>query len=198
MYTRHNPRGISLVELIMFIVIVSVALAGILAVMDRVTRFSADPLIHKQALAIAESLLEEVTLMPFTFCDPNDANAATAAIATDCSAGMDQNRGGAALATPTPATENRWSATDPFDNVADYGGFAMNSGICDISNTTPTCTAPIAGLGAYLAAVAVSRAGLALGLAGDDLALRVTVTVTSPDNVPVVLEGIRTRYSPNP
>lgn len=193
-----SQRGISLIELIMFIMIVSVALAGILLVMNVTTKNSADPLIHKQALAIAEALLEEVELMPFTLCDPNDANAASAVVATDCTAGLDQNKGGAVLTTPTPATENRWSATNPFDNVADYGGFNMTSGICDITNTTPTCTAPIAGLGSYQATVDVLRAGTALGLASDDVALRIAVTVTGPDGLPVVLEGIRTRYSPNP
>jgi MSHA pilin protein MshD len=65
MCTRHNQRGISLIELIMFIVIVSVALAGILLVMNVTTKSSADPLIHKQSLAIAESLLEEIELQDF-------------------------------------------------------------------------------------------------------------------------------------
>ena len=88
---EHAQRGISLIELIMFIVIVSVALAGILLVMNVTNKSSADPLVHKQALAIAESLLEEVELMPFTLCDPNDANAASAVIAADC-AGLDQNK----------------------------------------------------------------------------------------------------------
>lgn len=60
-----GQRGVSLVELIMFIVIVSVALAGILLVMNQVTRHSADPLVHKQALAAAESLLEEIELQDF-------------------------------------------------------------------------------------------------------------------------------------
>lgn len=193
----EKQRGISLIELIMFIVIVSVALAGILLVMNTTTRNSADPLIHKQALAIAESMLEEVELMPFTICDPNDVNAATAVLGTDCTAGLDQNKGGGVLTTPTPASENRWSATDPFDNVADYGGFTMGPGICDITNTTPTCTTPIAGLGGYTAAVNVIRVGTALGLASNELALQITVTVTGPDNVPVVVDGIRTRYSPN-
>ena len=58
-------RGISLIELIMFIVIISVAVAGILLVMNRVTGSSADTLIRKQALAAAESLLEEVQLQDF-------------------------------------------------------------------------------------------------------------------------------------
>jgi len=62
----RQQRGVSLIELIMFIVIVSVALAGILLVMNQVARHSADPLIQKQALAIAESMLEEVRLQPLS------------------------------------------------------------------------------------------------------------------------------------
>lgn len=58
-------RGASLIELIMFIVIVSTALAGILLVMNQVTKGSADPLIRKQAMAIAYSLLEEIELQDF-------------------------------------------------------------------------------------------------------------------------------------
>jgi hypothetical protein len=34
-------------------------------------------MIHKQALAIAEAVLEEVQLQPFTYCDPDDPGAAT-------------------------------------------------------------------------------------------------------------------------
>jgi len=63
----NNPqRGGSLIELIMFIVIISVALAGIMLVMNQTTKGSADPLIRKQAIAAAYSLLEEVQLQDFT------------------------------------------------------------------------------------------------------------------------------------
>lgn len=55
-------RGISLIELIIFIVIIGAAMAGVLLVMNQVTRSSADPLIRKQALAVAESMLEEIRL----------------------------------------------------------------------------------------------------------------------------------------
>lgn len=61
-----SQRGISLIELIMFIVIVSVAVAGILQVMNVTEKGSTDPLIHKQALAAAQSLLEEIELQDFT------------------------------------------------------------------------------------------------------------------------------------
>jgi MSHA pilin protein MshD len=60
-----RQRGISLIELIMFILIISIAVAGILLVMNRVSGQSADTLMRKQALAIAESVLEEVELQDF-------------------------------------------------------------------------------------------------------------------------------------
>jgi len=62
---RLKQTGISLIELIIFIVIISVALTGILLVMNQVTAHSADPLVRKQALAAAESLMEEIQLQDF-------------------------------------------------------------------------------------------------------------------------------------
>lgn len=187
---HHFQRGISLIELIMFIVIVSVALAGILLVMNVTTRSSADPLIRKQALAIAESLLEEVELMPFTFCDPDDANAETAMAATGaCAAPANEES-----ATIGPeAGETRYHATTPFDNVSDYHGFAMSGagGIRDITNTP--ISAALDGYSASVAVTPIAFGGITLA-SGD--ALQITVTVTGPDNIPVVVEGIRTRYAP--
>lgn len=58
-----SPRlqtGLTLVELIMFIVIVGVGIAGILGVMNTVVKSSADPMVRKQALAMADAVLEEV------------------------------------------------------------------------------------------------------------------------------------------
>ena len=179
-----SQRGISMIELIMFIVIISIAVAGILLVMNQVTGHSADTLIRKQALAIAESLLEEVELMPFTFCDPNDASAVSATSTAGCTLSQD------VISGPTPNTETRGSATDPFDNVADYSNYSM-SPVVDITG------AAIAGLGNYTARVDITRAGLALLGVADDAALQVTVTVTAPDNSQVVLDGYRARYAPN-
>ena len=190
-----RQRGVSLIELIMFIVIISIALAGILLVMNKTTGHSADSLERKQALAIAESLLEEVELMPFTYCDPNDANAASAVSTASCTGGAaaSQDKGGAALTTPTPATETRYSTTDPFDNVADYGGFSMPAG--SIKDIGGNAIGPASG---YSAAIAIVRTGTSLSLPTDAAALRIAVTVTDPDGTPVVLDGYRTRYAPNP
>ncbi|MES2878125.1 MAG: type II secretion system protein [Pseudomonadota bacterium] len=63
--TSSRQRGFTLIELIIFIVIVSVGLAGILSVMNTVVASSADPIVRKQAIAIAESLLEEIVLKEY-------------------------------------------------------------------------------------------------------------------------------------
>lgn len=61
----------TLIELIMFIVIVGVGIAGILGVMNQVVRSSADPMIAKQAFAFADAVLEEV--LSKEFADPDGA-----------------------------------------------------------------------------------------------------------------------------
>ena len=66
---RYVQRGVTLIELIMFIVIITVGLIGILSVMNIVTRSSADPMIRKQATAMAEAVLEEV--LSKNYCDPD-------------------------------------------------------------------------------------------------------------------------------
>lgn len=65
-------RGFTLIELIIFIVIVSVGLAGILLVMNTVVKSSADPIVRKQALALADSIVEEIMLKAYA----HDANTA--------------------------------------------------------------------------------------------------------------------------
>ena len=190
--------GLSLVEVIVFIVVVGVAVAGVLAALNVSTRASADPVIQKQALAVAEAVLEEVQLMPFTYCDPDDPQAATAVNAgvgaTGCSAAAAVENPGAE-ATPPYGPESRLGATTPFDNVNDYHGFSMGPGIIDMTGTA------ITGLDGYTATVSVSgQAFAAFGggraiPAGDSLLI--TVTVTGPANTTAVLHGYRVRYAPN-
>ena len=168
----HHQRGLTLIELIVFIVIVGVALAGILTVFNVTTRSSTDPMIRKQMLAIAEAVLEEVQLQPFTLCDPDDPNAASGVGCTTLEA------------IGPEAGETRGSATTPFDNVNDYNGLA---GI----TTSITGGAMPSG---YSAAVSVAQDALN-GIAATD-SLRITVTVTHGTDS-LALEGYRTRHSPN-
>jgi MSHA pilin protein MshD len=193
-----RSRGVTLVELIVFMVIVGVALAGLFAAFDTMTKASADPQVRKQVLAIAESLMEEVQLMPFTYCDPDDPNAATTTTGTaGCTGGTngpnDESRLVSGNLGPETAgslggAEGRY-ASPQFDNVSDYHGFAMGPGILNLA------MANVAGLEAYSASISVTQAGLA-GIPADQ-ALRISVTVTGPGAVSITLDGYRTRYAPN-
>lgn len=202
--SRRHARGLTLIELIMFIVIVSVGVAGILGVMNLTNKSSADPVIHKQALAIAEAYLEEVLAMPFTYCDPDDANAATAEAAVlvpppanptlRCATNIEvlgaENMGGLETRGGTP----------PFDNVNDYSALTTAA-----PSTVDNPGTPIAGLDGYTVTVAIVTAALGSGgtvvaatdANGAPLSLRVTVTVTGPAGTTVRLDGYRTRYAPN-
>ena len=190
---QKSHRGFSLVEMVVFIVIVTTAIAGVIGALAFMSGHSADPLARKQAIAIAESLMQEIQQMPFTFCDPDDPNASTANSAADCSANSQANLNG-----PSPATESRYSAVNPFDNVADYGGFTMPgggcAGICRIGNNTA-----IDGLNAYSASVAITQAGGAGAFAGlpADAVLKILVTVNGPANTTIRLTGFKVRYAPS-
>lgn len=176
-----RQRGLSLIELVIFMVVVSAALAGVLRIFIQATSASADPMLRRQALAIAESLMEEVQLMPFTFCDPDDANVDTATSSAGCASSVE--------ALGPEAGENRF-ATPQFDNVNDYNGYTM-SGIVDITNTA------VAGLSGYSASVAVAPAALNTITAGSGDALRITVSVNAPGGINITLDGYRSRHAPN-
>jgi len=195
---RHRPRaehGISLIELIVFIVIVGIAVAGVVGALSMATRASADPMIQKQALAIAEALLEEVQLQPFTYCDPDDPQAATAQSAavgaTGCTEAGSVENLMAAETTPPYGPEDRLSATNPYDNVNDYNSLPTMLGITDLTG------AAIPGLGGYTATVSVANQALAPVPASESLLITVTVTGPTGTNTKVVLDGYRMRYAPN-
>ena len=160
-----KQRGTSLIELIMFIVIVSVALAGILLVMNVTTKGSADPLIHKQALAAAESLLEEIQLQDFS--PPSGV----------VSAGI------------MNAADDRAAG---YHTVLDYHQFPLDDwiGIYPLNGGTP-----ITRLGNYRAKVTVESPLAAdwNGVLAASAAL-ITVTVTDPQGTPIEISGYRTDY----
>lgn len=73
-----KQRGVTLVELLVSIVIVSIAASGVLGVLSMTTAASADPMIRHQAAAIAEAYLEEIMLKPALDPDGADGEAARA------------------------------------------------------------------------------------------------------------------------
>ena len=189
MHRRPRARGLTLIELLLFIVVIGIALSAMLKVFVTATAASADPMIRRQQLAIAESLLREVELMPFTWCDPTDANVETATSAAVSATGCASLPEGSGPESPPGGAQTRYGPANFFNNVNDYAGFSM-TGIRDVTN------AAVAGLTGYSASVAVAAAALdSIPATGE--ALKITVTVTAPDSSTVVLQGWRTRYAPN-
>ncbi|MFK5915315.1 MAG: prepilin-type N-terminal cleavage/methylation domain-containing protein [Woeseiaceae bacterium] len=65
-----NQKGISLIELVIFIVILSVALTGITLIYINTTRYSADPLVRIRTVELAQSTLEEILLRAYDESTP--------------------------------------------------------------------------------------------------------------------------------
>ncbi|MEI7456483.1 MAG: hypothetical protein WCK93_07125 [Nitrosomonadales bacterium] len=151
----NSQSGASLIELIMFIVIVSSALAGIMVVMNQTSKGSADPMLRKQAMAVAYSLLEEIELQDFIPASGVPSSPVTLA--------------------------NRTST----HIVSDYNGFSM-AGIYSLSASSV--------LPNYNASVLVAPA--ALGSIAAASAVKISVTVTGPNNTTVVATGYRAANDP--
>jgi MSHA pilin protein MshD len=126
---------------------------------------------------------------PFTWCDPDDENAATALAYTGpVGPGVCKNNPQNTLAA-TPGETRYAAGTDPaYDNVVDYAGFSK----ADIDD--PSGGNAMIG---YTGSVAIALAGKTLlGAAADDTAaLSVTVTVSRGTQT-FSLTGYRFRYAP--
>lgn len=192
MCSRPRQPGFSLIEVVVFIVILGISLVAVLLLYSQVATSSVDPMVRKQTLAIATSVLEEIELRAFTFCDPDDANVYTASGTGDCST--------VEVAGPE-AGETRYGVPR-FDNVNDYHGFEMGSGTTSpgIKTATSDGTTSIPALADYSVRVTVEQ--ISAGELGADVAvaeaLRIRVTTTHvPTGIITILQGYRVRYAPN-
>lgn len=61
----RSCRGFTLAEMVLLIVVISVGLAGIALSLQQAAFGSSDPVVEKQVVAIAESLMEEILLLPY-------------------------------------------------------------------------------------------------------------------------------------
>ena len=183
-------RGLTLIELIAFIVIVGAGVAGVLSVYQNIAATNADPMVRKQQLAIAESLLLEIEQQAFTYCDQSDANFETAVSGVGCAtAAHNQDTLGAA----GPANGK---ARDQYDNVGNYHGLKLNNKVTDLGGN-----AAVEGYSAEVTITQVGDNAAFSGLAGitkNDV-LRIEVSVTGPAAIsqPVRLVGYRARYAPH-
>jgi MSHA pilin protein MshD len=171
MFTERQ-RGLSLVELVMAIVVVSVGVVGLLGALNLSAGRSADPMIERQAQLLAEAYLEEILLKKFV--DPEDDRVCPA---------------------PEAGGRSAW------DNVCDYHGLAdspprdqLGNALAALAGYTVAVTVtPNAG---SAGAVALGPLTNDYG-AGYIRVLRVDVAVTGPAGTGLVLTGYRTHYRCN-
>jgi len=161
--TKLRHQGFTLIELIIFIVVVSAGLAGILSVMNTVVKSSADPMVRKQTIAIAESLLEEILLKDYA----NPMGGYTAGINR---AQFDDVSDYAGYTTGTAGIREVFNMTSTTvgDLVPGLSGY----------NIAPPVTVIL-----VTAAESAALNGVA--------ALRVTVSVTNPQGEVISLTGYR-------
>lgn len=65
-----KARGFTFVELVIAIVVIGIAVAGVLSIFMNIVRKSADPMISHQGIAVAEAYMEEILTKNFTGGSP--------------------------------------------------------------------------------------------------------------------------------
>jgi len=143
----RRQRGVTLIELVIAIVVIGIGVVGVLQAMTTAMRDSADPMVQKQAIAIAQAYMEEI--MRQAYADPDGSNANEARDNTSCPS-----------MAPTKTT---------YDDVQDYSGLhddgardqwgcpidALASYVVDVSVQAATLN----GTAALHVTVTVSHAG---------------------------------------
>jgi MSHA pilin protein MshD len=148
--------GMTMIELIIAIVIISTGLAGVMLAFSTVVKGSADPLIHKQMLTIAEEMMEEITLQPF---EPNGA--APANSLRNCTSGL--------------AVASRAN----FDDVRDFNAY-QTTGICNTDGDALT------ELSAYSLRVDIDATASLGGLAGGNVIKITVIVWNATDTMQLV------------
>jgi MSHA pilin protein MshD len=165
---HRRQRGTTLVEVVLFILIVSIAVTAVVNALAVAVRSSSDPLIRRQTLAVAESLVQEIDGQPYRQKDP-------------------YNPGGADDAIGPETGETRAGSPLPFDNPNDYSGYT-ETGIVAPDGSSVT------GLGSYSASVTATQQAMGNVPASDGLL--VVVNATGPDGQTISLTTFRARYQP--
>lgn len=143
--SSKREQGVTLVETVVAVLILSVAVGGLLLALQTAVRASSDPLVRKQMLAIAEGMLEEVLLHPYSAYSP--ANPSSPPLSCGSAASR------AAFAT-----------------IGDYQNYATN-GICDLYGNA---VAPLAGYQLRVALTPATLGGSGFSLTAVKVTVTVT------------------------
>lgn len=116
LFTAHHKlsRGVSLIEMVVFIIVVSIGLTAMVLAMNNHLSNSVDPIVHTRALECAQAKLDEISARKF------DENSPTGGVPACGSA----EQGAVVCAGIAPDGD--------FDDVGDYSG--------QVDNTDANCS----------------------------------------------------------
>jgi len=164
---RVKAHGFTLIEIIVTIVVLSIAGSALMSVFTSTIRTSADPMIQQQAIAIAEAYMEEILLKDFSDPDAKEQGS---------------------LITETNGSEAGETRVN-FDDVQDYNSLP-DTVVRDQNNNV------INQLSGYSVTVRVVGDALGKApdkiLAEDSM--RIDISVSHPAISPIVITGYRTNY----
>ena len=152
---KTPQAGVTLIELVITIVVLGIALAGLVSALSVGIGRSAQPMWEGKALELTQAYLDEILAMAFDDQTPSGGGEVSAAL-TPCS------------------YSNEGQGRELFDDVDDYNGVSDNPPVLidstiDMSRYTN-----------YQVDILVVCAGTDLGLDSDDMAKRITITISVP------------------
>ncbi len=161
---RCHQSGTTLIELVMTIVIISIAIAGVVGAFALITGRSADPLNQTRAVELAQLYMDEILTKKYDH---------------------DTKQGGAPKYIGGCNIDNNGQSRATYDDVDDYDS---------IGNEAPaTANGLIAGYNGFLVSVAVTCAGGEVGLASAE-AKRIDLTISAPGNQSFLFSAYRANF----
>ena len=208
-----RQRGLTIIELVLFMVIMGVAAAGIIGVLNIGTKSSADPLRRKQAMLIAEAYMEEVQSAGLTFCAPTDSGYGAATNPGQCgtAAAFGQRPLGALrpyasvadYATAPGVEEHTFAGADGVDRDVNGRALGRDQNLNTMGNSslgpiTTTVELNVLGpAGSPNGNGALGPNGRNIVSAANNLqVLKITIRTTYGPGEIIQLDGYRTRYAP--
>ncbi|MEW6981167.1 prepilin-type N-terminal cleavage/methylation domain-containing protein [Colwelliaceae bacterium 6471] len=157
---RKLTAGFTLIEIIMGIVAFSIALSIVSSLIGPTEQHSADQIHQVKAAELGQAMLDEILGRAF------DEN-------SDMAGGRERcGENGTSCTAQVNFGSEEGNNRELFDDVDDYNGYNAQE--------NSTGDGLDSGYGSFTINVAVTYDGLTLGLASDNLAKKITVTITTP------------------
>lgn len=191
--SHRSAAGFTLIEIIIHVTVISIALAGTMALFNSIAAKSSESLEMRKVQEAGMLLLDEIGQMAYTYCAASDSAAADAASPSACSVPQ-------LFAAPAGKSRFANSGASPFDNVGDYAGYSQSPPTDILQNTLPnlsgyTLSVSVANPPAPLGPIGAGGSGLQIP--ASEIAL-VTVTITNNSTGKSwPFSAYRFRHSPN-